>query len=69
MTSYNVHFEYSAARRSSRSTAGRLKRGMRTVEARNEAEAIIKVKSVVQGSFGHWVNRLANETVHRCEAI
>jgi hypothetical protein len=61
MTNYQVHFEYSAPRQSSRSTAGRLKRGMRTIKARNEAEAIIKVKSVVQGSFGHWVNRLANE--------
>jgi hypothetical protein len=63
MTNYQVHFEYPAPRQSSRSTAGRLKRGMRTIKARNEAEAIIKVKSVVQGSFGHWVNRLANEAV------
>jgi hypothetical protein len=61
MTKYQVHFEYSVPHRSSRSTAGRLKRGMRTIKARNEAEAIIKVKSVVEGSFGHWVNRLANE--------
>jgi hypothetical protein len=61
MTKYQVHFEYQAPYRSSRSTAGRLKRGMRTIRARNEAEAIIKVRSVVQGSFGHWVNRLANE--------
>jgi hypothetical protein len=38
-----------------------VQRGQRTIRARNEAEAIIKCKSVVANSFGHWVNRLANE--------
>ena len=54
MTNYQVHFEKPAS-------GGRIRRGVRTIRARNEAEAIIKVKSVVEGSFGHWVNRLANE--------
>ena len=59
MINYQVHFEYIATP----SGTGWVKRGIRTVKARNEAEAIIKVKSVAQGSFGHWVNRLANEAV------
>ena len=59
MTKYQVHFEYPAVQRS---TLGRIiKYGVRHIKARNEAEAIIKVKSVVEGSYGHWVNRLANE--------
>jgi hypothetical protein len=53
MIKYQVHFE--------KTTGKGIKRGIRTVRARNELEAIIKVKSVVEGSFGHWVNRLANE--------
>ncbi len=56
MIKYQVHFEYIAT-----PSGQRTKRGMRTINARNEAEAILKVKSVVQASFGHWVNRLANE--------
>tara|TARA_B100000424_G_scaffold264565_1_gene253140 strand:- start:1013 stop:1153 length:141 start_codon:yes stop_codon:yes gene_type:complete len=40
-----------------------VQRGMRTIRARNEAEAIIKCKSVVANSFGHWVNRQATEFV------
>lgn len=55
MTNYQVHFEYV------RSGRAWVQRGIRTIKARNEAEAIIKAKSVVEGSFGHWVNRLANE--------
>lgn len=61
MIKYQVHFEYPAPHRSSRSTAGRLKRGMRTIKARNEKDAITIVRRMVEGSFGHWVNRLANE--------
>jgi hypothetical protein len=57
MTNYQVHFEYY------RRTPQWHHRGVRTVKARNEAEAKIKVASVVEGSFGHWVNRLANESV------
>jgi hypothetical protein len=53
MIKYQVHFE--------KTTCKGIKRGVRTVNARNEAEAKIKVASVVDGSFGHWVNRLANE--------
>ena len=59
MIKYQVHFE--KATRPHRGPG--IKRGMRTVKARNEAEAILKVASVVEGSFGHWVNRLANEAV------
>jgi len=53
MIRYQVHFE--------KPTCKGIKRGVRTVKARNEAEAKLKVASVVEGSFGHWVNRLANE--------
>ena len=53
MTRYQVHYE--------RETCAGVKRGRRTIRARNEAEAIIKCKSVVANSYGHWVNRLANE--------
>ena len=54
MTNYQVHFETCFSDRG-------VRRGVRTIRARNEAEAIIKCKSVVANSFGHWVNRLANE--------
>ena len=57
MTNYQVHFEYIARP----SGTGWVRRGRRTVKARNEVEAKLKVASVVDGSFGHWVNRLANE--------
>ena len=53
MTLYQVHYE--------KATGKGVKRGIRTVKARNESEAKLKVASVVDGSFGHWVNRLANE--------
>jgi hypothetical protein len=53
MINYQVHFE--------KTTSKGIKRGVRTVKARNELEAKLKVASVVEGSFGHWVNRLANE--------
>jgi len=55
MFKFQVHFEKSSPKG--------IKRGMRTVNARNEAEAKLKVASVVDGSFGHWVNTLANEVV------
>ena len=57
MIKYQVHFEYIATPPGT----GWVKRGIRTVKARNEAEAKIKVASVVPSSFGHWVNILANE--------
>jgi hypothetical protein len=55
MIKYQVHFE--------KETCKGIKRGVRTVRARNEQEAKLKVASVVAGSFGFWVNRLANEAV------
>ena len=54
MNRYQVHYERATS-------VGYVKRGRRTIRARNEAEAIIKCKSVVTNSFGHWVNRLATE--------
>ena len=54
MNRYQVHYERATS-------VGYAKRGRRTIRARNEAEAIIKCKSVVANSFGHWVNRLATE--------
>jgi len=54
MTNYQVHFQTAPNDRG-------VRMGIRTIKARNEAEAIIKAKSVIEGSFGHWVNRLANE--------
>ena len=53
MIRYQVHYEKPSSKG--------IKRGVRTVKARNEQEAKLKVASVVDGSFGHWVNRLANE--------
>ena len=47
MIKYQVHYE--------KYTLKGIKRGIRTVKARNEAEAKLKVASVVDGSFGHWV--------------
>ena len=57
MTKYQVHYEYV-----SRSMAW-VQRGKRTIAARTEAEAIVKAKALEPRGFGHWVNRLANETV------
>ena len=56
MNRYQVHFETSFRHRG-------VRRGIRTIRARNEAEAIIKCKSVVANSFGHWVNRQATESM------
>ena len=56
MNRYQVHYEYVTL-----TGPSRVQRGIRTIRARNEAEAIIKCKSVVAISFGHWVNRLATE--------
>ena len=53
MINYQVHFE--------KTTCKGIKRGVRTVKARNESEAKLKVASVVADSFGFWINRLANE--------
>ena len=37
-----------------RSTPTGIKRGKRTVRARNQRDAVLKVSASVQGSFGHW---------------
>jgi hypothetical protein len=55
MIKFQVHFE--------KATCKGIKRGVRVVKARNEFEAKLNVASVVEGSFGHWVNRLANKAV------
>jgi len=52
---YQVHFEYKSKR------TNRSKRGYRHVVARNENEARARVRVAVPGSWGHWINRLANE--------
>ena len=53
MIKYQVH--YSVGRPKG------LKHGVRTVKARNERDAITMIRKMIDGSFGHWVNRLANE--------
>ena len=60
MTRYQVHFEYQVF---VRNTGWIGKRGTRNIDARNEGEAICKIRSRIPDSFGHWVNRLANEAV------
>ena len=55
MIRYQIHFE--------KPTDKGIQQDIRMIKARNEAEAIVKVKSVAQGSFGHWVNHLASEVV------
>ena len=55
MNRYQVHYEYVSK------SMTWVQRGRRTIRARNEEEAVIKCKSVVANSFGHWVNRLATE--------
>ena len=62
MTRYQVHFEYAPPLAREARYRG-LKHGVRTIRARNEKEAILKVKNVVPHSFGHWVNSLANEAL------
>tara|TARA_Y100000310_G_C20503352_1_gene725148 strand:- start:387 stop:545 length:159 start_codon:yes stop_codon:yes gene_type:complete len=47
MEKFIVHFE--------KSTSKGIRRGKRTVKARNEREARLKAASMVEGSFGHWV--------------
>ena len=60
MIRYQVHFEYQVFKR----MVGWVgKSGVRTVEARNEREAVEKIRHRISDSWGHWVNRLANETV------
>jgi hypothetical protein len=60
MTRYHVHYEAPA-----RTSTGpdQIMRMIHPVEAKSEAEAIKICKTVRPGSYGHWVNRLANEAV------
>lgn len=53
MVRYYVHY--------SKGTDRGLFHGIRMVSARNEQEAMDRVRHAIPGSFGHWVNRLANE--------
>ena len=41
----------------------RIDHGVRTVEARDEREALARVRTLVPGSFGHWINGNATEGV------
>lgn len=64
MTRYYVHYELTmtdcpGAGKASDSIA----RMIAPIEAKSEREAISKCKAARAGSFGHWVNRLANEAV------
>ena len=58
MTRYQVHYEYVSK------SMARVQRGVWVDVARTESEVIAKVKRAVPSSFGHWVNRLANEVVN-----
>ena len=58
MVKYQVHFEYQVFKRDVGWTG---KSGIRNIKARNETEAIAKIRHRIPDSFAHWVNRLANE--------
>jgi hypothetical protein len=60
MTKYYVHYE--APHRTS-TGPNQIMCMIHPVEAKSEAEAIKICKAKRPGSFGHWVNRLANEAV------
>jgi hypothetical protein len=60
MIKYQVHFEYQVFKRNVGWVG---KRGIRTVQARDEGEAIVRIRHRIPDSFGHWVNRLASEAV------
>jgi len=61
MTLYHVHYESIMA---TGPDAGKITHMISLpVEAKSEREAIAKCKAARTGSFGHWVNRLANEAV------
>ena len=52
MIKYQVHYEVARSKR--------IFHGIRTIAARNEQEAKARVRTQIEGSFGLWVNRLAN---------
>ncbi len=45
--------------------AGKIIGMIAPIVAMSEREAIARVKETREGSFGHWVNRLANEAVDK----
>jgi hypothetical protein len=62
MTKYYVHYEFLAVAGPGVAGApGRIQGMIAPIEAKSEREAIAKCKATRTGSFGHWVNRLANE--------
>ena len=61
MTLYQVH--YSATMSHGPDAGKAIQMISLPVEAKSEREAIAKVKETREGSFGHWVNRLANQSV------
>ncbi len=52
MNLYQVHYEYVAK------GMPWVQRGKRKIRARNEAEAVIKCKSVVAKGWGHWAEMI-----------
>ncbi len=58
MVKYQVHFEYQVFKLNVGWVG---KHGIRNIKARSESEAILRIRSRIPDSFGHWVNRLANE--------
>jgi hypothetical protein len=61
MTRYQVHYESTMAHGPD---AGKIIHMISLpIEAKSEREAIAQVKASREGTFGHWINRLANEVV------
>ena len=62
MTRYYVHYEVTMiAGPGVAGASGRIARMIAPIEAKSEQDAIAQCKATRSGSFGHWVNRLANE--------
>jgi|TARA_R110001599_G_scaffold347617_1_gene574067 hypothetical protein len=59
MTRYHVHYESTMTHGPD---AGKIIHMIAPIEAKSEREAIAHCKATCNDSFGHWVNRLANET-------
>ena len=64
MTRYYVHYEVTMiAGPGVAGASGRTAQMIAPIEAKSERDAIAQCKATRIGSFGHWVNRLANEVV------
>mgnify|MGYP001149906304 CR=1 FL=1 len=64
MTLYHVHYEVVAiAGPGVAGASGRIARMIAPIEAKSERDAIAQCQATRPGSYGHWVNRLANEAV------